>query len=166
MQRHFFPPFSGESIRYLRKTTAEEFGHITVTSNPREESTETLSVIREELGFAWRIVICAFYISWWRTKHYLWFDAKLNKGAKIAAATAALILLFYEVMSSVFQREISVWLGRFAIVVLVPTALLLLVHRIQEMRKREKEVSFAGRVGTLVDALIAITGEPTRDKRE
>jgi hypothetical protein len=35
----------------------------------RKETTEMLTVVLEELSFAWSIILCAFYICWWRMKH-------------------------------------------------------------------------------------------------
>jgi hypothetical protein len=120
-------------------------------STVREEPTNILAVVREELQFAWRIVLCALYISLWRLKHYIWTDTKLNKRSSILAAFASFIL-FVEILLSVFHKEVGVWLGGSAIAVLVPTASVLVLHRVGELGKKRKENSFARRVAPLVDA--------------
>src|SRR5205823_7748189 len=112
------------------------------TASTHGESTDILTVVREELEFAWRVVVCASYVCWWRTKHYLWYDPKLSRGALIVGAVSALALLL-DVLLYVFGHDAPSWLGRYAIFVLVPTALLLAIHRVGEAAKQKRELSFA-----------------------
>jgi hypothetical protein len=118
-------------------------------------SEEILAVVWEELRFALRIVVCAFYISWWRLKRYLWTDSKLRKSASVIAVLASCTLLF-EILLTLFHKEAAAWLGKSAILVLVPAAAVLIVHRVGEFRSKRKEVSFATRVRALVDAVFEL----------
>ncbi len=131
----------------------------------RKETTEMLTVVLEELSFAGSIILCAFYICWWRMKHYIWYDPNLNRGALIVAAFSALILLL-DILLFVFGKEVPVWLGRSAIFVLVPTALLLAVHRVAEAGKEKGERTFADRIGPLADALTGLSGIKPEDRDE
>ncbi len=131
----------------------------------RKETTEMLTVVLEELSFAGSIILCAFYICWWRIKHYIWYDPNLNKGALIVAAFSALVL-FLDVLLFVFGKEVPLWLGRSAILVLVPTALLLAVHRVAEAGKEKGERTFAERIGPLADALTDLGGIKPQDREE
>jgi hypothetical protein len=136
---------------------------MTQAVSQREESTELLTAVCEELLFAWRIILCTFYISWWRIKHYIWHDPKLNRGALIVGAISATILLL-DILLFLFGKEAPTWLGRSAIFVLVPTALLLTLHRIGEARKVNKERSFASHVEPLVDALTELSRVAPQDR--
>jgi hypothetical protein len=131
----------------------------------RKETTEMLTVVLEELSYAGSIVLCAFYISWWRIKHYIWYDPKLKRGSLIAAALCALIL-FLDVLLFSFGKEVPVWLGRSAIFFLVPTAILLAVHRVAEAGKEKGERTFADRIGPLADALTDLSGIKPQDRDE
>lgn len=128
----------------------------------RRESTEIIVAVREELRFAVRIVLCAIYVCWWRTKHYVRYDPKLNRGAKVAAAGSALVL-FLDLLLFFLHRDLALWLGKFAIVVLVPTAAVLFLHRFAETKRRDKESSFAKRIVPVVDLLREVASS---DKKE
>ncbi len=130
---------------------------------PRQESTKILTVVLEELLFAWRVILCAFYICWWRSKHYLWYDPKLNRGAVIVGASSALLLLL-DIVLFLFGKEAPTWLGRSAILILIPTALLLTVHRVAEVGKSKKEISFASHVEPLADALTDLVGMAPQER--
>src|SRR5580700_2277823 len=138
---------------------------MTQAVSQREESTQLLTAVCEELLFAWRIILCTFYISWGRIKHYIWHDPKLNRGALIVGAISAMILLL-DILLFLFGKEAPTWLGRSAIFVLVPTALLLTLHRIGEARKVNKERSFASHVEPLVDALTELSRFAPQDRNK
>ena len=133
-------------------------------SAPRSnETTEMVEVVGEELRFALNIVMCAFYICWWRTKHYIWYDPKLKKRSVVVAAISALVL-FFDLLLFFLGKEIPVWVGRTAIVFLLPTALILTLHRVGETRKVERERSFADRIAPLADALTELSGVTPENK--
>jgi hypothetical protein len=141
------------------------------TAPHEEESTEVLTVLGEELSFAWHIILCAAYICWWRIKHYIWYDSKVNRGAKVIIAISALALLpesllfisprhaifakyvIFTRLVAIFEKYIPPWLGPSAFVLLLLTAALLTMHKVAEAAKTKKERSFADHVGPLFDAL-------------
>jgi hypothetical protein len=127
------------------------------------ETTEILKVVGEELRFAFNIILCAFYICWWRTKHYIWYDPKLKKRSVYVAAISALIL-FLDLVLFFIGKEIPVWIGPTAFIFLIPTALILALHRVGEVRKVERERSFADRIGPLADALTDLSGATLENK--
>ncbi len=93
---------------------------MSTATDQREEPTQILAVVDEELAFAFRIVLCAFYACWWRIKHYLWFDPKLNRGAKNVAAGSGLVL-FLDVALFFFHEHMAWWLGGVAVkIVYIP----------------------------------------------
>jgi GAF domain len=120
-----------------------------------QDSKKVFAVVREELRFASHIVVCAFYISVWRMKRYLWTDSKLRRSAGVVAIVASCVLLG-EILLTLFHREVTAWLGKSAVLVLVPAAAILIVHRAGEFRSNRKEVSFAKRVTELVDAFLEL----------
>lgn len=137
-----------------------------MSSLPRSnETTEIVKVVGEELRFALNIVFCAFYICWWRAKHYIWYDPKLKRGALFVAALSALVLLL-DLLLFFIGKEIPSWLGPSAIIFLVPTALVLTLHRVGEVRKVERERSFANRIVPLADALTEFSEVKPENKEE
>ncbi len=128
---------------------------MSTATDQREEPTQILAVVHEELAFAFRIVLCAFYACWWRIKHYLWFDPKLNRGAKKVAAGSGLVL-FLDLALFFFHEHMALWLGGVAVVVLLPSALLLTLHRVQEAVRKEKASSFMERVHPILHELWSV----------
>ncbi|HVI07335.1 MAG TPA: GAF domain-containing protein [Candidatus Binatia bacterium] len=135
----------------------------------QDENEKILAVVMEEFRFASRVVVCAFYISWWRIKRYIWTDSKLRTSATVAALLASCVLLV-EILLTFFHHEVAGWLGKFAAVVLVPAASILIIHRVEEFHSRQKESSFARRVTPLVDAFAdlsrAVNAPPEQQEKQ
>jgi len=102
------------------------------------DSTDILPVLRQEIGFALQTVRCAFYVVWWRLKHYVWSDAKFYKGTRVTAAILALAFFIETVLFS-FHKEIAVWLGSLTFLLVIPTSGILAIHRIEEAVNNERE---------------------------
>lgn len=122
-------------------------------------------VLREEARLAWRIIVCAIYIGWWRAKHYITSDDRIHKGAKWAAIPSALLFLV-EVVLSIFRVELSIWLHAATLVVLMPAALVLVLHRVKEALAKGTESSFSANIGPIVDALGNAAIAPRENQRE
>jgi hypothetical protein len=117
-----------------------------------DESTQPLKVLGQEIRLAWRIVVCAIYILGWRTKLYIRTDDRLQKGVQWAAVPPA-IILFLDVALFFLHIEITLWLGGIAIALLVPIALVLLLHRVEEAMAKEAESTFATAISPIFEAL-------------
>jgi hypothetical protein len=101
-------------------------------------STDILPVLQQEIGFALQTVRCAFYVVWWRLKHYVWSDAKFYKGTRVTAAILALAFFVETVLFS-FHKEIAVWLGSLTFLLVIPTSGILAIHKIEEAINNERE---------------------------
>lgn len=112
-------------------------------------------VVFEELQYALRIVYCAAYISWWRLKHYISLDEKLNKRAKFAAAISG-IIFFTDIVFFFLHRELARWVGGAALFLFIPAGLLLFLHHFVEVFTDKKRESFEKQVEPLVCALAEI----------
>lgn len=132
---------------------------------PPQESTHIWDVVWEELKFAWRIVYCAAYVCWWRFKHYIFIDENLNKRAKIAAGVSG-AAFFADIVLFFFHREMAKWIGPAALIVLVPTGGLLLLHRIVEMVAQKKKDSCLERIEPLANSMGVIGRASPTDKKK
>jgi GAF domain len=133
-------------------------------TNPPEESTEILAVLREELKLAWRVVLCAIYVLLWRARHYLLKEPAITKATAFVALVATLVL-GVEIVLFFYHVELARWLGTTAISVLVPCTILLILHRVSEIKTERDEHIFTKQFSTLADAREAIAEAAATEKK-